>query len=489
MRLLEHPSTAGRVGLAEAFKPRPSAGSAQSTKQAKWWLSGGMLLALLFSSALTVHANEPSGRGNENGQIDESLTIIHAGHVLAIPGESPLENQSIHVRKGRIVEVRPGFSDQPGARVIDLTNQFVLPGLIDLHVHLTSSSKPGGALKEVTQGPADLALIAAQHAEQLLQAGFTSVLDMGTGRASHEEAVFALRRAVENDVTPGPRIFAVGSPLSIPGQSRASAYNAKVDSVVGPSSVCSGPDDCRRAVREQVKRGADVINVYNTGSLLSIPSIPMTFTPAELQAIAEAAHTLGRSVIADGGNTRGDASGINAALQAGFDAVDTVTYPDDETWKLLNASDAFFVPHLFAVKAAVGDTPDTLSEGSMGWLPPPVLEFLFELKQETPSAIAASKAGVRFAFGADSGVFPHGENAREFAELVEIGLSAQEAIVAATLSAATVLRRETELGSIEPGKLADIIAVSQNPLDDVRALEKVDWVMKNGKVYSDSVSN
>lgn len=410
------------------------------------------------------------------------LTIIHAGTVLTVPGNPPLQKQSIHVRNGRVVTITSGYSDEAGAILIDLKDFFVLPGLIDLHVHLTSAPEPGNELEDVVAGSADLALIGAVHAQRLLQAGFTSILDMGTGRRSHEDAVLALKSAIEKDLIPGPRIFTVGSPVSMPGQSRVMRFNAEVESVVGPQNVCVGADDCRRVVREQVKRGADVINVYNSGSLLSIPSIPMTFNESELRAIAETAHALGRPVIADGGNTPGDASGINAALRAGFDAVDTVTYPDNETWRLLKSSGAFFIPHLYAVQAAVGDSTESLSSGTMGWLPQPILEFLFKLKQETPSALAASKAGVRFAFGSDPGVFPHGDNAREFAELVAAGLTADEAIVAATLSAAKVLRRDAELGSLEPGKFADMIAVSASPLEDPRELERVRWVMKNGRV-------
>jgi len=438
------------------------------------------LLMLLMATA----------NGNSDQSIESNspaqklpLTIVHAGQVLAVPGEAPLKEQSIYIRNGRIAEIRSGYLEAEGAKLIDLKSLFLLPGLIDLHVHLTSAPEPGGELDDVTDGPADLALIGAVHAERLLHAGFTSVLDMGTGRRSHEDAVFALRTAIDEGLIAGPRLFAVGSPLSIPGQSRAMRFNSAVDAVVGPQNVCVGVDDCRRVVREQVKRGADVINVYNTGSLLSIPSVPITFTEAELKAIADTAHALGRSVIADGGNTPGDASGINAALRAGFDAIDTATYPDAETWRLLKEYNAYFVPHLYAVQAAVGDSPDTLQSGSMGWLPQPILEFLYELKQEAPSAIAAKKAGVRFAFGSDPGVFPHGENAREFAELVRAGLSAEEAVITATSAAAKVLRRNADLGSIEVGKLADMIAVANDPLINVQELEQVRWVMKGGTVY------
>ncbi|MEJ8566105.1 amidohydrolase family protein [Elongatibacter sediminis] len=430
------------------------------------------LAALLLLAVATGSAAEPSAEG---------LIIVHAGQLLTVPGEPPQERQSVYIRDGRITSIRSGFERAEGATVVDLGEAFVLPGLIDLHVHLTTNPEPGGELDDVTRTGADLALVAAVNAERLLNAGFTTVLDLGTGRREHEEAVFALSDAIEAGRVAGPRVLAVGSPLSIPGQSRTARYRGDIEAVSGPQNVCSGADACRRTVREQVKRGADVISFYNTGSLLSVPSVPMTFTEAEMRAIVETAHALGRPVVADGGNTAGDASGINAALRAGVDSVDTVTYADEETWRLLNKTGAWFVPHLYAVVAAVGDTPQTLEQGSMGWLPRPILEFLFALKQEVPSAVDARKAGVRFAFGSDPGVFPHGENAREFAELVGVGLSPAEAIATATTGAAAMLWREAEIGSLEPGKRADLIAVEGNPLEDVRALERVIWVMKDGR--------
>lgn len=416
--------------------------------------------------------------------IAQELTVVQAGTVLVVPGQPPLHDQSIVVRDGRIAELRPGFVIPTGAKVIDLRDAFVLPGLIDLHVHLTTAPEPGGVLDEVTLNGADLALRAAVHAGRLLAAGFTTVLDLGTGRRAHEEAVFALRDAIATGLLPGPQVLAVGSPLSIPGQSRVARYADSVEASVGPDNVCSGTDDCRRAVREQISRGADVISFYNSGSLLSTPSLAITFSEQEMRAIVETAHALGSPVVADGGNARGDASGINAALRAGVDSIDTVTYPDRETFRLLRDGDAYFVPHLYALRAAVGDTPDTLELGTMGWLPRPVLELLYELKQEIPSAVAAHREGVRFAFGSDPGVFPHGDNAREFAELVKAGLTPMEAIVSATVHAADMLGRGESIGTLEVGKLADMIAVEGNPLEDIRSLENVKWVMRAGRVHA-----
>lgn len=412
------------------------------------------------------------------------VTVIQAGTLLLDPRESPLREQSIVVENGRISAVRPGFVSLPGARVIDLRTSFVLPGLIDLHVHLTSNPAPGGDLKVVADGSADLALLAAENARRTLAAGFTTVVDLGTGRRAHEDAIYALRAAIAAGLADGPRILAVGSPLSAPGSSRTGRFRPEVEAVVGPEAVCSGADDCRRAVREQVRRGADVIGFYNTGSLLSIPSPPQTFTDEEMRAIVSAAHALGRRVIADGGNTRGNAQGINAALRAGVDIVDTAMYPDAATWTLLKEHAAYYVPHLYALRAAVGDSPQTLESGTMGWLPQPVLAFLYELKQQPPAAIDAHRAGVWLAFGSDPGVFPHGDNAREFIEYVSVvGLTPAEAIATATVNAAQALGLESEIGTLAPGRAADLIATAGNPVEDITELTRVRFVMRAGRIF------
>lgn len=415
--------------------------------------------------------------------VTPGVTVVHAGTLLSDPRKPPLRDHSIVIEAGLIKEIRPGFVHVPGARVVDLRSAFVLPGLIDLHVHLTSNPDPDGHLKVVTASGADLALVAAENARRTLTAGFTTVLDMGTGRRAHEEAIYAVRDAIAGGLVQGPRILAVGSPLSAPGSSRASRFRSDVEAVVGPEATCSGADDCMRSVREQVRRGADVISFYNTGSLLSLPSVPQTFTDAEMSAIVSAAHALGRKAIADGGNTPGNAAGVNNALRAGVDWIDTGTYIDTETHKLLREHRAFYVPHLYAVHAAVGDDPASLETGTMGWLPRPILARLYALKLQPPAAIQAHRNGVRLAFGSDPGVFPHGDNAREFVELVRaVRLTPAEAIATATINAAQALGMENQIGRLEAGHAADLIATSRSPLDDVAALSGIHFVMRAGRV-------
>lgn len=418
------------------------------------------------------------------------LLIVWAGTLLAVPGQPPLRDQSIVIRGGVVERVVPGFLTAPpgapdavAAQTLDLSRSFVLPGLIDLHVHLTTEPTAASMLDgEVQRGEADLALLAAVHARRTLAAGFTTVLDMGTGRLAHEHAIYAVRDAIAAGVVDGPQILAVGSPLSAPGSSRTQRYKTDVERAIAPQGVCSGADDCRRAVREQVARGADVVSFYNSGSLLAHNSPAQTFTDEEMQAIVATAHALHRPVIADGGNSRVSAAGINAALRAGVDAIDTATFPDAETWRLLQRSGAYFVPHLYALTAAVGDTPATLTDGTMGWLPRPVLEQLYRLKQETPAAVEAARRGVPMALGSDTGVIRHGDNAQELVEYVRIGLSPAAAIATATVHAAAVLGLSQDRGTIEPGKRADLIAVDADPLQDIAALRHVAVVIKAGRV-------
>jgi len=435
---------------------------------------------LLFKSAVFIALAAISGAHAD-------YVLLQAGHVLSVPGQDAHGPGTLLIRDGRIVARQDGFVgaaefgvDDPSIGLIDLREAFVMPGLMDTHVHLTSLDEPDESA-EVSQTAADLTLRAMRNARSDLLAGFTTVMDMGTGRRAHELAVYALRDAIRRGEIEGPTILAAGSPISAAGNSRTSAYREEVEAAIPPQGVCSGADDCRRAVREQVKRGADFINVYNTGSLLSTPTVPQTLTGEELTAIVETAHGLGRIVIADGAGAKDSAAGLNAALRAGADALDTAMFPDKETWKLLERGQAFYVPHLYALQAAVGDTPDTLEQGSMGWLPRPLLEKLFELKQESPAAARAVGRPIRLVVASDPGVFPHGQNARELLEYVRIGFTPMEAIVAATRHPAALFGL-SDHGTLEPGMVADLVAVRGNPLQDVSELTRVIFVMHQGRV-------
>jgi imidazolonepropionase-like amidohydrolase len=423
--------------------------------------------------------------GISNARADDLL--LQAGAVLTIPGLPPQGPSTLLIRDGRIMARQDGFVDAAAfaldgkaVRLLDLRDFFVLPGLMDTHVHLTSLAEPDEG-SEVILTSADLALRALNHAQTTLAAGFTTVMDMGTGRRTHELAIYALRDAIRRGQIEGPTILAAGSPISAVGSSRTANYRDELEAVIAPQGVCSGADDCRRAVREQIKRGADFINVYNTGSLLSARTAPQTLTAAELTAIVDTAHSLGRKVIADGAGAQDSAAGLNAALRAGVDALDTAMFPDAETWRLLEQTQAFYVPHLYALQAAVGDTSETLEQGSMGWLPRPLLEQLFTLKGQRPAVADAIGKGVRLVVASDPGVFPHGQNARELLEYVKAGITPMAAIVAATRHPAELFGL-ADRGTLEPGMMADVIAVQGNPLQDISALTRVVFVMHQGRV-------
>lgn len=435
----------------------------------------GLLITFFFTTTIGLNCSQAND------------ILIHAGAVLSIPGQAPYGPSTILVRDGRISQVREGFADakafaleHQSVRLLDLRTSFVLPGLMDTHVHLTSANEPD-ADGHVTLTSADLTLRALNNARANLAAGFTTIMDMGTGWRSHELAIYALRNAIQRGQIEGPSILTAGSPISAAGNSRTANYRPEVEAEIGPQGVCSGADSCRHAVREQIKRGADFINVYNTGSLLAQRTAPQTLTDAELSAIVETAHSLGRVVIADGAGARNSAAGLNAALRAGADALDTAMFPDAETWRLLKKTQAFYIPHLYALQAAVGDTPETLEQGTMGWLPRPVLEQLFQLKGERPAMADAIGKRIRFVVASDPGVFPHGQNAGELLEYVKLGMTPMETVVAATINPAELFGL-SDRGTLEPGKSADLIAVRGNPLQDISELTRVVFVMHQGRV-------
>ena len=415
------------------------------------------------------------------------VTVIHAGWLLASPGNQPIERQSIIIENGRVSAVRSGFIDltdpavnDTSARFVDLSQAFVLPGLIDSHVHLASSPGAGDFGNELSRTEADLALTASRHAQLTLQAGFTTVVDLGgVGNPGHENAIFGVRDAVKSGALAGPRILSAGTPIAATGLERAASYRDEVMAAIDLRSVCDGADDCRRAVRHEVKRGADIIVFFNTGSLLSSNPVPKTMTDAEMTAIVETAHSLGRKVIADGHH----APGIAAALRAGADIIDSAHLYDDDTFRLLG-SDVFFQSHIYGVVMAVGDTEETLHNGLWGWLPEPILLRFQAIRRRPFAMIEAYDHGIRnLAYASDAGVYTWGNNAGDFPEFVARGMSQSDAIMTATVNAARMLGLEDDLGSIEKGKKADIIATAGNPLDDIAELMRIHFVMRDGVVY------
>jgi imidazolonepropionase-like amidohydrolase len=441
---------------------------------------------MIFAAAVSLAGLALTSGADETAS--SPAVLIHAGELLAKPGEKPLRRQTVVVRGRYIESILDGFRNAASighdeAEVVDLSRQFVMPGLLDAHVHLTTEPLPGGTEKALNATDAKLAIVAAVNAERLLQAGFTTVMDMGTGSRAHEKAIYAVRDGIAAGLIPGPEILAAGSPISATGASRTQRFNDDIQAVIGPEGVCSGDAACRNAVREQIARGADFINFYNTGSLLGDDSPPQTFTIEEMRAIIDEAHALNRIAVADGGNTPGNSSGIDEAIRAGADIIDTVTYPGPSTFRLLKSGGGYFAPHVYALIAAVGDSRDTLRNGSMGWLPESILLELLRLKNEVPSAITGYEAGATLILAADSGVFDHGLNAHELIEYVKLGIDAMDALAAATVNVAAAHRILDRTATIEPGKEADIVAFGRSPLDDIASVLDPSFVMSDGRIH------
>jgi len=409
--------------------------------------------------------------------------IIHAGRLLATAGEPPLDRQSIVISDGRIERIVPGFLSPSGEAadvdVIDLSAYFVMPGLIDAHVHLAFSPEPGSH-DGYSRTEADLALAASRHALVTLQSGFTTVVDLGTaGSPGHDNAIYALRDAVARGELAGPRILAAGTPIAASGLDRAGYSPVLAAANDEAPSVCNGADDCRRAVRYQVKRGADIIVFFNTGSLLAEHPVEQTMTVDEMRAIVETAHALGRKVIADGHH----AKGIAAALAAGADIIDSAQLYDEDVFSLFGKR-AFLQSHIHGVVQAVGGTPETLHDGSWGWLPDALLLRFQQIRLRKFAMVAAWDHGLRnLAYASDAGVYRWGDNAADLVEFVQRGIPAADALRFATANAARMLGLDRDLGSVEAGKIADLIATEGDPLADIEAMRRVVFVMRDGVVF------
>jgi imidazolonepropionase-like amidohydrolase len=375
-----------------------------------------------------------------------SQTIIHAGTLLADAAHGPKRGQSILVKGGKIAALSDGFVSPPdGAHLVDLKDKFVLPGLIDCHVHLTGQFGPGYRLRVVEESDAKIGLNGAYHARLTLKAGFTTVRDVGA--LGHPDTIFALRAAVAEGKVAGPRILCVGTILS-PTGGHGQTYGYRQDvcaCVQSTSGTCDGIDDCRRAVRRQVSFGADAIKFVATGGVLSNikAGIDQQFTDDEIRTIIETAHGLGRRVAA---HAHG-ADGINAALRNGVDSIEHGSFLDEESIKLFLSRKAYHVPTIIA-----GVTALEMAKSSPD-MTPAQAEKAFMVGTKIKEALARShKAGVTIAFGTDMGVGPHGQNAREFAYMVEAGMTPAEAIKAATVNAAALLDIADEVGTIATGK-------------------------------------
>ena len=405
------------------------------------------------------------------GEACAQNTFVQAGRLLADPASGQvLEQRTIVIADGRVTEIRNGWVDGPGT-IIDLRDSFVLPGLIDSHVHITAEISATSELDAVKKTSVDQALDGVVYARRTLEAGFTTIVDLG----ADADAIFGLRDAIASGKVLGPRIIAAGVVGAHGGHADIHGYRSDVMKLFEYPGLCSGADDCRRAVRQAVQRGADVIKTASTGGVMSntAAGVGQQMTDDELAAIVQVAHQFGRRVACHAHGT----DGINAALRAGVDSIEHGTYLDAESIRMMKAKGTYLVPTLLA-----GDTVKRQAL-TADWMPANVKKKALEVG---PNMIAAARraheAGVKFAFGTDSAASPHGENAREFALMNQAGFTPLDAIRAATVWGAAHNRIADEVGALTPGKAADLIAVKGDPLHDVTVLEHVTFVMKAGRI-------
>ena len=403
---------------------------------------------------------------------------VQAGKVLAVPGEAPLGQTTIVITDGKIVSLASGYQTpkDKAVRVIDLKDSYVLPGLIDSHVHLTSDT--GGIasqLEDVTLAPAAQAFNAWENGMKTLNAGFTTVRNLGDG----DGAVLALRDAINDGQVTGPRIFDAGNSISgTSGHMDASlGYRDELREYFDAAgNTCNGAEDCRRAVRLQIARGADVIKFASTGGVNSRigAGLGAQMFSDEARAIVETAKLFGKKVSA---HAHG-ADGIRLALEAGVDSIEHGTILDPETIDAFVASDAYYVPTLSTVNGYI----ERLQANPDAYEPDVRAKIEWRIGITGKSLEILYAQGVRIAFGTDAGVSKHGRNADEFELMVKFGMPPVEAIKAATVNAADLLGLTAEIGTLEPGKSADLIAVKGDPLKDVKVLKQVDFVMVRGDV-------
>lgn len=398
-------------------------------------------------------------------------TVIHAGRLITEAGQPARGASTITIRNGRIESIADGLvAPAAGATLVDLSNRTVLPGLIEMHSHL--SGDPGGDYRDEAVQPDEWGVaIGIKNMLITARAGFTTVRDPG----SNADVGLVLRRASAEHIVPGPRILTSGPAISIiGGHGDVSGFRPEVNAVLSGHNTCTGAAECAARVREAGRRGSDFIKITATGGVLSQQArgLDQHFTDEEMRAIVTTAHGLGMHVAAHAHGPRG----IEAAARAGVDSIEHGTFADDAALAAMRANGTGFVPTLMAytgIRERLGTgvyTPQVEAK---------VRETLAVVGQ---AARRAHDQGITIVFGTDAGVFEHGRNAEELALYVEmIGMTPTEVLRSATLDAAELLGMENEIGRLAPGYSADLIAVADDPLTDIRALEAVDYVMVRGQ--------
>ena len=399
--------------------------------------------------------------------------VIHAGGLIDGVSDKALKNVSVLISDGKITAIKSGYqAPNEQQQVVDLKKHTVMPGLIDLHTHIDVEMSEKTYTEGFFKDPVDFALRATQYTKATLQAGFTTVRNLGGGVS------MALRDAIDAGYIEGPRIFAAGKAIATTGghADPSNGINQQLSQLMGDpgpkEGVISGPYEARRAVRQRYKEGSDVIKLTVTGGVLSLAKSGdnTQFMADELKAIMDAAHDYNFIVAV---HAHG-AEGMKRAIEAGVDTVEHGTYMTNDIMKLMKKKGTYYVPTISAgkwVAEKAASYPEIIQPKARAIGP-----------QIQATFAKAYKNGVKIAFGSDAGVFRHGLNAREFIYMVEAGMPAMEAIQSATITAAKVLRISDKLGSIEVGKIADLVAVEGDPLTDIAFMTDMKFVMKEGVI-------
>ena len=441
-------------------------------------LTAVAITALAQTAALAAEPPPASGAA-------PSMVVLHCGHLFDAAAGKLVGGTTIVAEGTRIKDVKTGFVDPDSIRAagpqpesfafIDLKDATCLPGLIDSHTHLTSQTSPTGYTDRFRWNLADYVIRSTVYARRTLDAGFTTVRNVGD---SQGESI-ALREAINAGIVPGPRMFTAGKAIGSTGghADPTDGYRKDLAGDPGPmQGVINGPDEAWKVVRQRYKEGADLIKIMPSGGVLdeSASADNSQLTIDEIKAVVAAAHDYGFTVAA---HAHG-AEAIRRAVIGGVDSIEHGTFMDDADMKLMKEHGTWYVPTIIAGKYVE-------EKASVpGYYPPQVAakaKMVGPIIQAT--AGKAYKAGVKIAFGTDASVYPHGQNAKEFEYMVGAGMPTTFVLQAATTHAAELLKKSKDLGTVEPGKFADVIAVAGNPLDDIKLMQKVAFVMKNGVVY------
>jgi len=402
-------------------------------------------------------------------------TYIHCGKLIDTKKGKVLSNQTIVVTGNKITAVEKGFKNPNSDEdiVINLKNKTVLPGLIDMHIHIEHESNPNIYLERFTLNDVDAAFQSTVFAKRTLLAGFTTVRDLGGSGVNT-----ALRNAINKGYVDGPRIYSAGKALATTGGHADPTNGMRKDLMGDPGpkeGVVNGISDARKAVRQRYKNGADLIKITATGGVLSVAKNGQNpqFTIEEIKTICETAKDYDMHVAA---HAHGD-EGMQRAILGGVKTIEHGTLMSEKTMEMMIENDVYYVPTITAGKEV------TDKAKIKGYYPEIIVPKALNIGPKIQGTFAkAYKKGVKIAFGTDAGVYPHGVNAKEFYYMVEVGMPEMEAIQTATVNNATVLKNK-RIGQIAVGNYADIIAVNDDPTKNIKTLENVVFVMKNGKVY------